>query len=52
MDIKLLIGGEEVGAADGATFERRDPMTDEVATRASSGGVADANRAVDAAAAA
>ena len=52
MDIQLLIDGEDIGAAGGATFERRDPMTDEVATRASSGGVADANRAVEAAAAA
>ena len=52
MDIQLLIDGEDIAAAGGATFERRDPMTDEVATRASSGGVADANRAVEAAAAA
>lgn len=52
MDIQLLIDGEDIGAAGGATFERRDPMTDEVATRASSGGVQDANRAVEAAAAA
>lgn len=52
MDIRLLIDGEDVDAAGGATFERRDPMTDKVATRAASGGVQDANRAVEAAAAA
>jgi len=52
MDIRMLIGGEEVGAAAGGIFERKNPFTGEVASRAPSGGVADAKRAVEAAAAA
>ena len=52
MDIQLLIGGETSDGVSGATFERHDPVTRDVATRASAGGVADADRAVDAAAAA
>ncbi len=52
MDIRLLIDNEDVAAISGASFERRDPVTGEVATRAAAGGVADAKRAVDAAAAA
>jgi acyl-CoA reductase-like NAD-dependent aldehyde dehydrogenase len=52
MDIRLLIDGGEVAAKSGATFERKDPFTGKVATRASAASVADANAAVDAAAAA
>jgi acyl-CoA reductase-like NAD-dependent aldehyde dehydrogenase len=52
MDIRLLINGDEIGAANGATFERNDPFTGKVATRAPAGGVADAKAAVEAAAAA
>ncbi|MCM2477370.1 aldehyde dehydrogenase [Rhizobium sp. CG5] len=52
MDIQLLIDNEDQAAADGMTFERRDPVTGEVASRSAAGGVADANAAVDAAAAA
>ncbi|MGA2043400.1 MAG: aldehyde dehydrogenase [Roseiarcus sp.] len=52
MDISLLINGDAIGAADGATFERRDPFTGRVATRAAAAGVADARAAADAAAAA
>jgi acyl-CoA reductase-like NAD-dependent aldehyde dehydrogenase len=52
MDINLLIDDRDVGAADGRTFERSDPMTGAVASRAAAAGIADANRAVDAAAAA
>lgn len=52
MDVGLLIGDEDVAASGGATFERRDPMTGEVATRAAAATSADAVRAVDAAAAA
>jgi len=52
MDIGLLIGDENAPAESGATFERRDPVTGEVATRAPAAGVEDANRAVEAAAAA
>ena len=41
MDIGLLIADEDVAASRGATFERRDPMTGEVATRAAAATVAD-----------
>jgi acyl-CoA reductase-like NAD-dependent aldehyde dehydrogenase len=49
MDIGLLIGNQDQAAGSGATFERRDPVTGEVATRAPAGGVEDARRAVEAA---
>lgn len=52
MDIRLLIGDENAAAQSGATFERRDPVTGEIATRAPAAGVEDANRAIEAAAAA
>ena len=52
MDIKLLIAGKEVAASNGATFERRDPVTGAVATVAAAATVADAKAACDAAAAA
>src|SRR3954452_372023 len=49
---QLLIGGEWVAAAGGGTFEKADPYTHEAATIAAAAGVEDANRAVEAAAAA
>src|SRR5215212_2576891 len=49
---QLLIGGEWVGADGGGTFEKDDPYTGEPATIAAAAGIADAERAVDAAAAA
>ncbi len=52
MDIGLLIGDRDVGAQSGATFERKDPVTGLVASRAAAAGVADAKAACDAAAAA
>jgi acyl-CoA reductase-like NAD-dependent aldehyde dehydrogenase len=52
MDINLLIDDQDVAATDGRTFERRDPMTDDVATRAAAASAADAIRAADSAAAA
>jgi len=52
MNIQLLIGDNDVAAAGGATFQRKDPVTGEVATTAAAGGVADVNKAVEAAAAA
>ena len=52
MDVQLLIDGEDSAATDAGTFERRDPVTGAVASRAAAGGTADANRACDAAAAA
>ena len=45
MDIGLLIDGGEVPAVSRATFERRNPVTGEVATRAAAGKAADAARA-------
>lgn len=52
MDVALLIDGEDAPASGGATFERRDPFTGELASRAASGTAEDARRAADAAAAA
>jgi acyl-CoA reductase-like NAD-dependent aldehyde dehydrogenase/ABC-type branched-subunit amino acid transport system ATPase component len=50
--VNLLIGDRDTGAADGRTYERIDPFTGEVATRAAAASVADAIAAADAAAAA
>jgi acyl-CoA reductase-like NAD-dependent aldehyde dehydrogenase len=47
---RLLIGGEWTAATGAATFERRDPYTGEVVTRAAAATREDARRAVDAAA--
>ncbi|OIQ44300.1 MAG: salicylaldehyde dehydrogenase [Roseobacter sp. MedPE-SW] len=52
MKISMLIGGAEATALDGRTFERRDPVTGEVATTAPAAGVEDALAAAKAAAAA
>jgi acyl-CoA reductase-like NAD-dependent aldehyde dehydrogenase len=52
MDISLLIDGQACAAASGASFERHDPFTGAVATRSAAAGIADANAAVAAAAAA
>lgn len=52
LDINLLIDNRDVAATGGATFERRDPITGEVASRASAATPADARAAADAAAAA
>jgi acyl-CoA reductase-like NAD-dependent aldehyde dehydrogenase len=49
---QLLIGGEKVPAADGATFETLDPATGNVITTVAQGGAADVDRAVAAARAA
>jgi acyl-CoA reductase-like NAD-dependent aldehyde dehydrogenase len=51
-DLGLLINNEEVRATEGATFERQNPMSGEVATRAAAASLEDACRAADAAAAA
>ncbi|MBI4922263.1 MAG: aldehyde dehydrogenase [Devosia nanyangense] len=50
MDIGFLIDGEERGAAGGASYDRMDPFTGKLATRAAAATVADANAAVEAAA--
>ena len=47
---QMLIGGQAVGATGGATFERRNPLDGQVATRAPAATVDDARAAVDAAA--
>ena len=52
MDIRLLIDGADVMPVSGAMFERRDPFTGKVATRAPAATVADVDAAVNAAAAA
>jgi len=45
----LLIGGRSVAAANRATFDRIDPFTGEIATRAAAASLEDADAAVDAA---
>lgn len=49
-EIQLLIAGERRGATGGSTFERRNPLDGEVATRAPAATPSDACAAVDAAA--
>src|SRR5262245_9184371 len=51
-DVKLLIGGQSQSARGGATFERRNPVSGNVVTRAAAGSVEDARAAVAAAQAA
>jgi acyl-CoA reductase-like NAD-dependent aldehyde dehydrogenase len=51
-DVKLLIAGRLVPAAGGATFERRNPVSGALVSRAAAAQVADASAAADAAAAA
>ncbi|MBI5261997.1 MAG: aldehyde dehydrogenase [Bradyrhizobium sp.] len=50
--IALLLDSKDVSAANGATFDRLDPITGNVASRAAAAQVADVRRAADAAAAA
>ena len=50
--INLLIENEDVQAGGGATFDRLNPITGDVASRAAAATIADAKRAADAAAAA
>ena len=45
----LLIGGRDVAAQNGRTFDRIDPFTGEVATRAAAASPEDADAAVAAA---
>jgi len=52
MDIGFLIDGEERQSGSGASYERNDPFTGKLATRAAAANVADADAAVAAAAAA
>jgi betaine-aldehyde dehydrogenase len=48
-DVKMIIGGEQVDAADGQTFEVVNPATGEVIANVPLGGPEDVNRAVTAA---
>jgi acyl-CoA reductase-like NAD-dependent aldehyde dehydrogenase len=50
MDIGLLIDGDKRDASGAASYERMDPFTGKLATRAAAASIADANAAVDAAA--
>ncbi|MBM2710156.1 aldehyde dehydrogenase [Mesorhizobium caraganae] len=52
MDIGLLIDGDKRDASGAASYERMDPFTGKLATRAAAASVTDANAAVEAAAAA
>jgi vanillin dehydrogenase len=52
MEAMLLVNNKDLPAADAATFERHDPLTGEIVTRAAAATVEDARRAADAAAAA
>ncbi|MDN7406400.1 salicylaldehyde dehydrogenase, partial [Burkholderia multivorans] len=49
-EVSLLIDGVSRGASDGATFDRIDPATGQVASRAAAATLADADAAVAAAA--
>jgi acyl-CoA reductase-like NAD-dependent aldehyde dehydrogenase len=49
MDISFIIDGEAVNAEKGATFERKDPMTGKVASRAAAATAADVEKVVAAA---
>ncbi len=51
-DVKLLIAGQQCPASGGATFERRNPVSNQVVSRAAAATPADAKAAADAAAAA
>ncbi|SAK65934.1 aldehyde dehydrogenase [Caballeronia arationis] len=51
-EVSMLIGGADRAASNGATFERMNPVTGTVASRAPAATLADADGAVDAAAAA
>jgi acyl-CoA reductase-like NAD-dependent aldehyde dehydrogenase len=51
-EAKQYIGGTWVDAADGATFENRDPYNGDVVAIVPAGGAEDARRAIDAASAA
>ena len=52
MDASLLVNNKDIPASDGKIFERRDPLSGDVVTRAAAATVEDAKAAADAAAAA
>lgn len=49
MNVSLLIGGKDIAATGNRTYERRDPVTGEVATVAAAASVADVQQAAKAA---
>jgi acyl-CoA reductase-like NAD-dependent aldehyde dehydrogenase len=49
MDVRLVIDNEPLDAESGKTFERRNPVSGEVVTRAAAAGVVEARRAVESA---
>ncbi|MGH2358894.1 MAG: aldehyde dehydrogenase family protein, partial [Candidatus Limnocylindria bacterium] len=51
-DVQMIIGGEQVDAAEGMTFDVTNPATGEVIARAPLAGPVDVDRAVRAARAA
>ena len=51
-EVSLLIGGKKVAASDGATIDRIDPVTGDIASRAAAATLEDADRACAAAQAA
>jgi acyl-CoA reductase-like NAD-dependent aldehyde dehydrogenase len=52
MNISFLVDGAAMEAEGGATYERKDPMTGKVATRAAAATLADVDKVVAAASAA
>jgi acyl-CoA reductase-like NAD-dependent aldehyde dehydrogenase len=50
MNIAFIVDGDAVEAEGGAVFDRKDPMTGKVATRAAAATVADVDKVVEAAA--
>ena len=50
MKVDFIIDGASVGAANGATFARHDPVTGKVASEAAAAGAADVDKVVEAAA--
>lgn len=50
-EAQLIINGRAIETQAGSTYDRHDPMSDRVVTRAAAGGIEEANRAADAAAA-
>jgi benzaldehyde dehydrogenase (NAD) len=51
-EVSLLVAGEDRPASSGAVFERRNPLSGQIVTRAAAGTPDDAVAAVEAAAAA
>jgi hypothetical protein len=51
-EISLLLESKDVPASNGATFDRLNPVTGDIASRAAAAQIADAKRAADTAAAA